>query len=105
MEYFILIYCPGRSNTRQEEAEASLWVMVNRINRNKILWCKTYAQKQEVQHQIKLKHYVFLNKITVITVAAFKEDMETTVLKLFIPSIYWHALFNTKCFKSYTELC
>lgn len=61
MEYFILIYCPGRSNTRQEEAEASVWVMVNRINRNKILWCENYAQKQEAQPQFKSKHYVFLN--------------------------------------------
>lgn len=81
MEYFILIYCPGRSDTRQEEAEASLWVMVNRTNRNKILWCENYAQKQEAECQIKFKHYVFLTKITVITVAAFKKDTETTVLK------------------------
>lgn len=73
MEYFILIYCPGRSNIRQEEAEANLWVMVNRINRNKILWCENYAQKQEDQPQFKFKHYVFLNENTVITVAAFKK--------------------------------
>lgn len=83
MEYFILTYCPGRSNTRKEEAE----VMVNRIKKNKIRWCENYAQKQEAQTQIKFKHYDFLNKITVITVAAFKKDMETTVLKLFILSI------------------
>lgn len=57
MEYFILTYCPGRSNTRQEEAE----VMVNRINRNKILWWENDAQKQEAQPQIKFKHYIFLN--------------------------------------------
>lgn len=50
-----------------------VWVMVNRTNMNKILWCENYAQKQEAQPQIKFKHYVFLNEITVITVAAFKK--------------------------------
>lgn len=43
MEYFILIYCPGRSNVWLEEAEASLRVMCNGINRNKYLKCENYA--------------------------------------------------------------
>lgn len=39
----------------------------------KILWCENYAQKQEAQPQFKFKHYIFLNKINVTAIAAFKK--------------------------------
>lgn len=75
MEYFILIYCPGRSNVRLEEAESSVWVIFDGINRNKMLWCENYAQKKEAQPQFKFKHCIFLNKINVTTIAAFKKKI------------------------------
>lgn len=37
MEYFTLIYCPGRSDVWLEEAEASLRDTFDGINRSKIL--------------------------------------------------------------------
>lgn len=97
MEYFILIYCPGRSNVWLEEAEASLRVMCNGINRNKYLKCENQAQKGKAQPQFRLKHSIFLNKISVTTIAALKKqkkDMEATVLKLFIP-LYVDMLYLT----------
>lgn len=92
MEYFILIYCPGRSDVCLEEAEASLRVMFNGINRNKILWCENYAQKQEAQPQFKFKHYIFLNKINVTTIAAFKKRYGNNSIEVIYTFIYWHAL-------------
>lgn len=58
-----------------EEAEASLQVIFNGINGNKILGCDNYAQKEERQPQFKFKHYIFLNKINVITAAFFKKKI------------------------------
>lgn len=91
MEYFIPIYCPGRSDMWLEEAEASLQVTFNRINRNEILRCENYAQKQEVQPQFKFEHYIFLNEINVTTIAAFKKRRYGSNC-IEVIYIYWHAL-------------
>lgn len=37
MEYFILIYCQGRRDSRLEEAEASLQVMFNQISKKEMV--------------------------------------------------------------------